>query len=228
MLKLHANQLYDAIRLDGMRPEDFDVDKMQEGGEEYFKLSYRGTPFSFIVRVSPDSYELFECMCTKFAPDFPMSAWMPPAGFAPLVQIELAMHTWIHKHLKLYLEEQTTPDLWAEAQGQAEFIRPDLDSPDAQRLFSDEEKNQIRLSIKQAKMLLKETLAPTAEQLKRIEQRLDYLAEAVDRLNKFDWKGVLLNTIIGVTTALSLDTHRGEQVLKIFKDAFSGVVHLLR
>jgi len=138
------------------------------------------------------------------------------------------MHTWIHKHLKLYLEEQTTPDLWAEAQGQAEFIRPDLDSPDAQRLFSDEEKNQIRLSIKQAKMLLKETLAPTAEQLKRIEQRLDYLAEAVDRLNKFDWKGVLLNTIIGVTTALSLDTHRGEQVLKIFKDAFSGVVHLLR
>ncbi len=227
MLKRDKNILYEAIIGERFRPEDFDVreDVPKKG---MFSLKLRGTPFAFFVRSSPTSYSEFDCSYVLLAPEFPVGEWVPGAGYASIDYIAATLREWLIRNVRPYLDEEVTPDLWEEAKGQADFVRANLDSPGAREKFSEGEKQQILVSIEQVRLLIKEEFAPNEAELARVGLRLDYLGKAVDRLNRFDWKGVLLNTIIGISTALTLDTTRGAELLQLFKRAFSGVVQLLR
>jgi hypothetical protein len=58
--------------------------------------------------------------------------------------------------------------------------------------FTNEERQQLKLAIATFRLRLIETFNPTEEQLHVVLAKIDYLISAVDRLNRFDWKGVAL------------------------------------
>jgi len=62
--------------------------------------------------------------------------------------------------------------------------------------------------------------------MESIDDRLDYLTQAVDRLNKFDWKSLLISTIISISVALSFDTEKGKQLFNLFKQVFDVIPKL--
>ncbi len=101
------------------------------------------------------------------------------------------------------------------------FTKEDLET------FTDNEKKQIQDSLSKFQQLIQEEMSPMKGQLDNIQEKLDYLNAAVDRLNRFDWKGVALSTIIGIATNLSVDTNSGKQVFDLFQQAFSSVIRLL-
>jgi len=70
--------------------------------------------------------------------------------------------------------------------------------------FSEEEKTQIRIILQQFKVTIINEFNPTDAQFHQITERLDHLAESVDKLNRFDWKGVAINTILTVALEPSL------------------------
>src|SRR5207302_6503675 len=93
--------------------------------------------------------------------------------------------------------------------------------------FSPEEQAQIRAAIKQFKVLIERDFAPDSEQSRELDARLDYLADALTRLNRFDWKSLALATVIGASTTLSLDTQTGRQLWALFREPLRVVTHLL-
>ena len=135
---------------------------------------------------------------------------------------------WLNEHVKTYLEEQTTPDLWAMSQEEHDIFGPsEFNLGDATN-FAPHEQEALRIAIAAFRLRIIESFQPIEEQLIQVDQRLKYLTDSVDRLNKIDWKSLLLSTIIGIATSLSLDTERGRLLFEIAKQVFSNALHLLK
>ena len=117
------------------------------------------------------------------------------------------------------------PDLWSQLQFYSPLTTAFID--DDLKQFSSEQKEQIRLSIKDFERLIVENYAPTKEQLKFISDRLSYLGNAVDRLNRFDWKGLAISIVTSIAINLSVDTEGGKLLFKLFQQAFEIFLQLL-
>ena len=120
------------------------------------------------------------------------------------------------------------PDLWAVSQQENEvFGIPTFDlseTPD----YSSKDKDILRIAVAAFRSRLIESFHPEKDQLDQIDQRLNYLTKSIDRLNKIDWKSLLLSTVIGIATSLSLDTERGRLLFEIARQVFSNAMHLLK
>jgi len=57
---------------------------------------------------------------------------------------------------------------------------------------------------------------------------LEYLKKAVDRLNKFDWRGLAISVVVGIGINLSVDTNSGKLLLDLLRQAFNTVTYLLK
>lgn len=88
-------------------------------------------------------------------------------------------------------------------------------------------RSQIRISLQEFERLLILEFNPSEEELIQISEKLDYLSKAVDRLNRFDWKGLALGTFIGISTNLAIDTESGRKVFELLRQAFDAIVKLL-
>ena len=68
---------------------------------------------------------------------------------------------------------------------------------------------------------------PNKEELESINARLEYLSDAMDKHNRFDWKGIAINTVIAITVALSLNPEQASQLFQLFRQVFSNLIYLL-
>ncbi len=66
----------------------------------------------------------------------------------------------------------------------------------------------------------------TRKDIRILDGHIKYLSAAVDRLNKFDWKGVALGTIIAIIIQLTLDTEKGQRIFEFFQRVFSYIIYL--
>ena len=72
-----------------------------------------------------------------------------------------------------------------------------------------------------------ENFKPDEEQSKLIAEKLNYLSNAVDRLNRFDWNGLALSIVISISINLAVDTDGGRLLYKLFEQAFNEAIKLL-
>ncbi|WP_339793880.1 hypothetical protein [uncultured Imperialibacter sp.] len=128
---------------------------------------------------------------------------------------------WINDSLRTFIYEKKQPDLWEQhmlKQQAFEIDEMDLDSPEA---FRPEEKVFIKDALNRLIAVSKENREFTREQLEILEHRTLYLAEAVDRLNKTDWKGVALGIFLNMATAMYVTPDQGtwliQQIAILFK-----------
>ena len=134
---------------------------------------------------------------------------------------------WIAQHVNACIAEESVPDLWETLQAEAFLSEKSIQEHD-DSFFSEAEKVQIKIALVSFQYRAVKQFRPSADQLASIEKQIKYLSDAVDRLNKFDWKGVAISTLIGVCTNLSLDTERGRQLYGLFQQAMTAVSHLLK
>jgi len=133
--------------------------------------------------------------------------------------------TWLAYDVVKHIEAHIIPDLWDSLSpfGNASSWSPQ----DEYEPFTTEQKTYVRQSVQNFRVLLIQNYSPNSDQLKAINEKLDYLTAAIDRLNRFDWFGLAINTAMSITTALSLDTTRGQQLLVLLKQAFGSVMRYL-
>jgi len=108
-------------------------------------------------------------------------------------------------------------------------------------MFTDREKVQIQDALAEFKRLVKEELEPIKKDMSQVkegcepikndlghlDEKIEYLNESVNRLNRFDWKGVALSTIIGFVTNLSVDTTTAKHIYDLFQQVFGMASNLL-
>jgi hypothetical protein len=228
MLKRHKNRLLGAFNGSPFIVDDFDANESCDAnGVPMFIITYKGSRFKFVVRTSMQSHHDFQFAYTMLAPQYPLSEFQPMDEWVGIDVICDVLGWWLKNNLKEYTEDLNIADLWTDlANGLSSSSVSDLEEDDISE-FTIEEKRQIRVAIDHFRDRLITEFAPTRERLETVDKRLKYLADALDRLNRFDWKGVLISTMLGISTALSLDTEKGKALLGIAKAVFSKVIGLL-
>lgn len=138
----------------------------------------------------------------------------------------VGLRSWIQNHLLEYIEELEQPDLWKEFNSGTKVLNLDSIDFENKESFSIDEKAQINLSIKELTYLINSQIASSDSEMAIVMDRLNYLVEASERLNKFDWKSLAISTLISISIALSLDVEKGQLLFDLFTKVFSAVQSL--
>lgn len=247
MLKQHKNAFFDAIQDSGLDPALFSASET----EVSFSPS---TPFSMIVRKirylfreesprgpvfdikidnSPMKFSVMQggsfghayCRFTLFLLNFPVVGW---GSQKPVKDILVTFKGWLENHAKKYIQEIQLPDYWSQMEMFKSFVADAEPNEGNREEFTEEEREVVRQSVQRFRGLLEEHFDPTPEQKEFINERLDYLTKAVDRLNKFDWRGLAFSTLVSISVNLTVDTERGKILFHLFKEAFKATVKLLQ
>ncbi len=171
-------------------------------------------------------FDQFQCRYVRYAPRLVSSLNVPVLSYTTFDEILKVFRTWLES-IEVALENKATPDLWLQTASYETLVGSPPTRDISTEQFSVESIYQLRLSIQELRLLVVGEFTPTQEQLKVIDDRLDYLSDALERLNQFDWKALLLSTLIGIATTLSLDTQTGKALYQLFLQAFRSAVHLL-
>jgi hypothetical protein len=240
MLKEHKNNWFSVIQQSSVALVNFEYLETQES----FTIQVKNTPLKFHIVQTPGSFDSFTVNCTEFSPGFPLreKVWgrksihdptsesnyrrVPITGDSVLVAHTL--QTWLTKTVQRYFAEEQAPDLWKQLQTYSLFSDSSTIPKEDLEQFTIGEKKQIVSGLLEYKQYIAEKLDPTQEQLKLVEERLDYLTEAVERLNRFDWKALAASTLVSIAVTLSVDTATGRQLLNTFTQLIGAISgHLL-
>jgi len=232
MLKRYKNVFFQMIEGAGLNVGDFTTKEgIAESGDPTFIIHYRPANLTFTAVNRWSDPHHFYGYYTIYAP----RTWKKRATEVDyqdegdeidFSETKKALDTWLSDHVRTSIDEELLPDLWATVSA---TLVTTTSSPHSQTAhFTDEERRQLKLALATFRVRLVQTFKPNKAQLQVVSQQLDYLTAAVDRLNKFDWKGVALSTLIGISTALTLDTERGRQLYGLFQQALSTLLYLIR
>lgn len=191
-------------------------------GKKSSVITYGATPFNFYITDAPDSYDRFRYSYSLYAPNFPVTPFFPEhEDYCTFNVILAAFSNWLSDHLKKFTEDLSVPDLWKDYLDQGKLISiQQMDFGDRRR-FSIDEKRRLSFAIRDLKYLIQDRFQTREEQQQMVDERLDYLVESMEQLNKFDWKSVVVSIIFSIIVALTLDTEKGRELFALFNSLFS-------
>jgi hypothetical protein len=241
MLQQHRNAFMEAIRKAGLEPTLFSASTTEVGSVEskvaaayrslirteetkVFVIQVKNSPLKFAVECSQDDFYKFRCKSTKLEPNFSLGWW---SGVWPFEQVMVEFAKWLNGVAKKYIEDNCLPDYWDQIGLYEPFVNNVAPSTGARGKFTEEEKQRARRSMKRFHALIGQNFEVTADQETFIDERLDYLSNALDRLNRFDWNGLAMSVVAGIAINLAVDTERGRLLFKLFQQAFESTFRLL-
>ena len=142
-------------------------------------------------------------------------------------RVLIIFQKWLENDITEYFNEQRTLDIWAHATTYKDFFKPSIISEKNTSGFSESEKEEIRRSVQTYQRLIEQVFQPSQQQMRVIMSQLDYLSKAVDRLNRFDWQGLAISTVMSIAINLTVDTDKGRLLYHLFLQAFQSVLKLL-
>ena len=226
MLKKYRNRLLEVIQDKGIDPALFHIEEPQDTKETMSVIQLINTPLKFIIRNPSHSFHQFDWRYTQFSPQFSVTGFIPTGGWGDANELVEAFGDWLNEHVKPYINELFEPDMWERIKTQTQLVTGTELSKEDTTIFSDDEKIHVRMSINEFRILIIKNFKPSSDELKVIDDRLEYLSNSVDRLNKIDWRSVAITTLISISMALALDTEKGRLLFDLFRQVFSAVLHL--
>jgi hypothetical protein len=228
MLTEHKNRLFNLIQDARMSSSYFELLEQQDN-ISIIKLV--NSPILFMLTQSQGYFDEFWFNYTLYEPNFPMKfspeeAQSTTAYSSINGSIINEFKYWLNAVVKRQIYQLEMPDLWSQIRFYSPYIDSSFSEEDFQH-FSDNQKETIKVSIVEFKRLVVESFNPTREQFEFINARLEYLSGAVDKLNRFDWKGLAVSIITSIAINLTVDVEGGKLLFKLFQQAFDSVVQLL-
>jgi hypothetical protein len=223
VLKRYRNALFQLAQEGGVDVTRLRGVEGEVGGNPTFTIRYRETPLVFIIRHPADNPHSFDYASTRFGAVQPKTFSFGPSNWLSFDSISSRFSKWVADEVRAAIEDELLPDLWLMLEG-GEELSPVSDATP----FTVDERSQLKLGLETFKVLIAREFQPTEDQASVISDRLDYLAAGVDRLNRFDWRGVAISTLMGISITLGLDTDRGRALYILFQQALTSVMHLLK
>ncbi len=223
MRKKHKNEIFNFLNSITLGADNFEIEEHVEDDLQETNIIFNGTQLEFKIRTSNESYELFDYRFVKYTPTYDFTGFYPPSGWTDFETVFESFKVWVNDHVNEFVEELQIPDLWREYKKGNTSLRFNEINFDNQEKLNYEEKVQIKMAINELKLVIHKNLETSEEEQRLVENRLDYLIGAMNRLNKFDWKSVTISTIMSISIALSLDTNKGQILFELFKKIFNVI-----
>ncbi len=222
-LKKYSNRIYQYLDENNRFPiASFKSVFFEEKGEQGLRIRYEDSPMYFEV-LTQNSFHQFVIRGTWFEKNYP--AHYIIATKSSIEHIISGIKNWLLQQLWPYKIEADEEDLWQRLQANHQGVDSFMDFED-QTSFTEDEKLQVRLKLGEVKMLMLETYDFNEAQTDKVLKSLQYLDERLDRVNKTDWRGIAISTMMSLIIALSVNTDTGQAIWKMFKSAFQNLPHL--
>jgi len=226
ILKKYSNTLLTIVQKSGLEPTLFEAKNVTIDRRRYFVIQARihNSLLRFAVCSSDDRFDSFIIRHSTFRPKFLLG----PLDVASSPQrLYEKFEDWLNSVVKSYLDELSSPNFWQMLEDTRSDVMRETAAPDYSEVFSEEEKIQLRFSINEFRLLVVNNFNPNKEELAAINDRLEYLSDAIDKRNKFDWKGIAIHTVITIIVTLALNPDQSQQLFQLFKQVFSNIIYLL-
>ncbi len=220
--------------------EIFHVLKNSEFGIDNFsfvesdRLGYRMTIITFLdkgnktelhfdIKENSKSFSEFDCSFSTYSPAMKMDGPFPLGEWADINFICEKLKLWMDIEVTTYVEYENQVDLWEAYKRGANLLN--VEQPDTNDVteFTAAERQQIRMSLNDLRLSIPQQFQLAPAQLESVNSRFDYLIEAIERLNKTDWKGILIAQYLSLITTLALNP---EQAKNLY-DLFIKVLHII-
>jgi len=116
------------------------------------------------------------------------------------------------------------PEIVSSGRSTTDYVTDTFFSEAEKVPFSQEERQAVTLALQKASERIKEQFQTTPEQQTEIEQKLEYLSRKVKELDKFNWKRLLITTLVGISVDLGFGTFIPSALLAAFTEVLSHVV----
>lgn len=218
LLTTQRNSLFLALQAKGLSPSDFDFGEDSDGGF----VKYKGTRYGFLILpVQDEDYE---------DPYYRISA----SPGKELLQEDWKADDWgsvlggFNYWLDCLNTQLNAPDLWASISGDTQLIR--LEASQENQPFTLDEQLLVKKALNEIKAYLIKSHNLSDDRLRDIQSRLSYLEEAATRLGRKDWTGILISSLIGIVSTLSLSADSTRDLLRfagqIVKQLLGTVLYL--
>lgn len=227
MLKKYKNQFVEFINGFDLGTSDFKINVLDndENNAQNIELVVKNSPFFFRIMSYPENWNLFWVEFKAFKPTFPTESWPVGSEYMNFEECLTHLEYWKSRHLDEYFEEETRPDL-LESFARTKTYNISEINFDTNEPFLSSEKKIIKSGLEEIKLLIREEFDFTQSQIGIIDNRIKYLEEAIDRLNKTDWKSLLISTILSIIISLALDTNNSEKMIKLFSKIIDNIPQL--
>jgi hypothetical protein len=242
LLNRYKNALLDVVLRAGLDRSQIETTE----DDDVLKIAFTPAELVFEVMQSPDSYDDFKYRWSTFTPSrgyyrSPLpekptfgqvmqrisdrrrndQGWFPEYSWVKFSEVLDRCRHWIEADVRRAIDELSVPDRWSHARAAAAQLGdPGSGVPEGAEFFDAAERLEIRRRVQAFREAVVDEFEPDEDALKEMDEKLSYLVNSVDRLNRRDWKTAVLPTLVGVASALSLDTNRGRQLWQMFVAAF--------
>lgn len=218
MERIYKNRLFEIATSSGLPLSRL---KGRDDGDKFvIELLGAPTSFSFVQR----SQYIFSW---DVSGDEEITKYLPEKKYGGFAWVSGVFRSWLSYAVELYFTEESSPNFWNDLEIYRTFATALGVTEDDSRPFTNAEKVQVRASLLEFRQLVLENYDLAPSQSEFIKERLIYLSDAVDRLNHYDWKGLVLGVLFSIIITLTLDTQKGAMLFALFQQAFEAVTKLL-
>jgi len=220
ILRSQANWVRDVLKQEGLDPGEFAWDETpakhtRELAEEEFvsQLTHQPTAYCFTFDLRRETFYV------SFSPGLDIPSVDDASnlgGTSDWKWVKTRVRDWA-RALKREIE---APDLWAAVRSEKAIVQAAAAEENVD--FTEEEKKRLGEAITEIGAYAKTISGDEEEAHRRIEQNIEYLRGAVERLPKRDW----LHTAIGVlfTIAMSLSSEQATDLFRFAGQQITGAV----
>ncbi len=208
--KWQTNQIFEEIQKVGLDPQDFNLEN--DDSEVGIKYKWSASLFSVI----PDPLHYVGRCVVGDGMDWPVDQYTWQSLVARISR-------WLEE-VKRDLE---MPDMWAELRRDSQLLFG-ADSGDVaeNRPFTQAEQNEIAARLQALAEHARRTYSLSAAQMRALDTKLDYLADAARRLGRKDWLNVCAGAVFGYILDASLSPEAARGMLSALIRAIGHVYGL--
>jgi hypothetical protein len=202
LLNSQKNMFYDILEeIEKFSPSQFDIDDTIDE----FKLIYRNTEYLFSLTENIHWNIHYIPATNKYQHITNTSSWS---------EVINNFRSWLYSLLK----EVSQPNKWDRLAKEMNNIRGIVQADNT--MFSHSEYMTLTQQMNEIKESLI-TISLTAEQNEAIEAKLDHLLILANELNKFDWQGLFIGTIMSIIIQLNVTPENAHALTTMMHQIFN-------
>jgi hypothetical protein len=181
--KWHRETIYDLVVAAGFDPIAFAFD--DDGGESRIKIRHLLAGSYFTISGDAGGYTARYVAGDGPVEDREGLSWL---------RLQQRVEAWL-REVKADLE---MPDRWAELRQAREIFAAVPGEVIDNTPFSSEERAEIERQLREFRERARDRWSLSGERLATLDETIDYLVDAADRLGRFDWRSVFAGAFTGL------------------------------
>lgn len=199
LLPSQKNALFKLVQDSGINPNDIEYEEYQ------YRKRLKSLKVPRLVHVSRAFWFRVDCddlsgfVCT-YTPS--------PETYQPQERMIVnwaGVLTAANEWMGLLKREIETHDLWAALPTERLFQSSGSEETSDNNPFTPAELSEVRKCLKEIKAHVMKVTTLTMAQTKIVEARFEHMEEAATRMGRKDWFSLVIGSLVGVVTSLSLD-----------------------